>query len=112
LHVIETVFAFAALVEFAGNRHGIKFCRQQVPGIFKGETHFSQATCRARLRSVKYQAFQVLATELADLLFANHPSNAVHDIGFTTPVWAYDTGNVVVKIHNSLIGKAFEALDL
>jgi hypothetical protein len=49
---------------------------------------------------------------VADLLFTDHPANAVNDIGFTASVGSYDAGNVFIKINNGFIGKAFKTLDL
>jgi hypothetical protein len=48
---------------------------------------------------------------VAYLLFANHPADTIHNIGFTTTIRAYNTGNIVVKTHYGFIGKALKALD-
>ena len=112
LHIIQAIFAFTAFIKFAGNGNRIKFGRKQVPCIFKCQAHFRKTAGRAGFRAIEHKALKVFAAQVADLLFTDHPANAVNDIAFTATVGANDAGNVLIKIHNGFIGKAFKTLDL
>ena len=111
LHIIQTVFALPAFVKLAGDGNGIKFCRQEVPCIFERQAHFGQAACTPCFRSVEDQAFQVLGTQVADLVFTNNPADGIHDIAFATAVGANNAGYPFIKIDDGLIGETFKSFD-
>ena len=111
MHIIEAVFTLAAFVKFAGDRHRTEFCGQQVLCIFKSEADLCKTAGRAGLGAIEYQAIEVLAAEMADLLLADHPAYAVHDIGFAAAVGSYDAGDIIIKVDDGFVGKAFKTLD-
>ncbi len=112
LHVIQSVFAFPTLIEFAGNGYRAEFSGQQIPGIFKRQAHFRQSARTAGLGTIENKTIEILATKLADLLLTDHPTNAVDNVGFSTTIWTDDPGHIFIKMNNGLVGKTFEPLDL
>ncbi len=66
---------------------------------------------RAGFGAIENKAVQVLTSQVADLLFTDHPADAVHDIGFTATIGANDTGYIIIKIDNSFISKTFKSFD-
>ena len=79
---------------------------------FQRSGHLGKTAGRAGFRAIEYEALKVFAAQVADLLFADHPANAINNIGFTASIGSNDAGNIFIKIHNGFIGKAFKTLDL
>jgi hypothetical protein len=46
---------------------------------------------------------------VADLLFADHPADAVNDVALATAIGTNNARYVVVKINNRFIGETFES---
>ena len=109
-HVIQAVFTFSAFVVFTGHGHRIEFHREQVAGIFECETYFGKATGTPAFRAVEDQALKVLTTQVADLMFTNHPADTVYDIALAASVRTYYTGYTFVKIKYGLVCKTLESL--
>ena len=83
---------------------------KQVLGIFKSQAYFGKPAGAAGFGAIEYQALQVFTAQVTDLLFTDHPADAIHDITFTATIGPHDAGNIIIKIYNGLIGKAFKAL--
>jgi len=43
-------------------------------------------------------------------LFTDHPADTVNNIRFAASIRSDDTGNTLIKVDDSLIGKAFKSL--
>ena len=78
----------------------------------KGEAYFGKPAGGTGFRAIKHKALQVFGTEVADLLFTDHPANTVHDIALATAIRAHYSGNVFIKTYKGFISKAFEPFDL
>lgn len=48
---------------------------------------------------------------MADLLFTDHPADAVNDITLATSIGADNTGNAGVEVQYGLIRETFKALN-
>ena len=44
-------------------------------------------------------------------LLTKHPSYRIYNIGFTTTIWAHNSGNTIMKIDRDLIAKALKTFD-
>jgi hypothetical protein len=111
LHIIQTVFAFSAFVELAGNGNSIEFGWKEVLGIFKSQAHLSKSAWSPVLRTIEHQALQIFTSQVADFMFTDHPSDGIDNITFTASIWTNNTCNSLVKIDNCLVRKALEPLD-
>ena len=111
LYVVEAVFTFAALIEFTRYGNGIELGGKQVARILEGKAHLRQAAGRACFGPVEHQAFEVLTTQVTDLLLTDHPADTVHDVAFTATIGPDNAGNAFVEIERRLVGKALKTLD-
>jgi hypothetical protein len=48
---------------------------------------------------------------MRDLLFTDHPADAVHNITFTASIRAYNSGNILIEADKGFVSKTFETLD-
>ena len=111
LDIIQPIFALAAFVEFAGDRYGVEFRGQQIPGVLEGEADFCQATRTARPRTVEDQTLQVFASQIADLMFTDHPADGIDDVTLATAVRTDDAGDALIEVDDGFVGKTLESLD-
>ena len=111
LHIVQAIFAFAILVETAGDGNRAEFCWQEVLGILEGEAYFSQTAGTSGFTTVEDQSFEVFASQGGDLLLTNYPADGIHDIALTTSVGTNDAGDTLVEVDNCFVGKALEPLD-
>ena len=110
-YIVQAVFTFATFVIFSGNRYRVKFCRQQVLGVFKSEAHLGKSAGTSCFTSVKNQTFEVFAPEVTDFVFTDHPSDAVDDITFSATVRPDHTRDPFIKVEYRFISKTFKTLD-
>ncbi len=109
--IVQAVFTFPAFIEFSGDGNRTEFRWKEVLGVFEGQAHLRQTRSRAGAGPVKDQAFEVFGPQVADLLFADDPANAIDDIAFSATVGADDPGDTLVKADMGLIGKTLESLN-
>ena len=112
LYIVEAVFALPAFVKAAGDGHGTEFRWQQVFGVLERQADFRHSARVPGLGTVEHQAIQILASKVADFMFADHPADGIHDIAFAAAVGTDNARNSFVKIDDSLIRKTLEPLDL
>ena len=111
LHIVQAIFAFAILVETAGDSNRAEFCRQEVLGILECEAYFSQTTGTSCFTTIEDQGFEVFTSQGGDFLLTNYPADGIHDIALTTSVGTNDAGDTLVEVDNCFVGKALEPLD-
>ena len=68
-----------------------------------------RATCAPGFASIKYQAFQVFAAQIADFMLTNYPTDTIDDITLSTAIGTNNTCDALIKIEYSFIGKTFKS---
>ena len=76
------------------------------------KAYLGKTAAAAGFGAIEYKALQILAAQVAYLLFADHPADAIHDIRFAATIRAHNARNVLIKVHDGFIGKTFKAFDL
>ena len=107
LHV-QKIFTFARAVKPTG--HGDLFVLdiEHVRRIIEYERDFAIRKRAARIRAVEDDVRHGGAAHGLCRLFAEHPAHRVGYVGFSAAVRPDDTGNAVVELDRSFVGKRFE----
>ena len=68
--------------------------------------------CIDKLCTGKDNVLHTGASQLLNTLFTKHPADCICNIALSTSVWAYDTGNTIMKFKKQFVGKGLKSLDL
>src|SRR5690606_19931499 len=91
-----------------GNLGG--FRGQDVFRVVERQRYFGQIGCFTALRSVKDDVFHLFGAQHTCALLAQHPSDSIYDVGFSTTIWPNDSGDTLVEMDGDLVAETFKTL--
>ena len=109
---IDHIFTFTRAVQTSGNCNLIIINSQLVIGIVQCNGNIGKALRLSKLCTGKDNVLHTGASQLLNTLFTKHPADCICNIALSTSVWAYDTGNTIMKFKKQFVGKGLKSLDL
>ena len=109
---VQKVFTFSRTVQAASDGHLAVLGGQDALVVIKSQPDLGQSGLFAVVGTVKNHPIHLVGTEHTGFLFAQYPSNGVHDIGLTAPIGSDNTGDPFLESHQDPIPKTLKTLDL
>ena len=109
---VDVKLALAGAVIAAGDHHLAELHREAPVGVVHHQGHLAEALGAAAGRAAEDDVFHLAAPEGLGALLPQDPADGVHDVALAAAVGADDGGDAPAEVHERLVRKGFETLDL